>query len=192
MGLPVRGVSRKKLKKLIKFRSSGDSVTEQFTERLLEFMIEMKKENVLIRSMQEKDREEVLAMMQVFYASDAVINKANDEILQKDISDCVGDCPYVDGYVFEVEGEIVGYGIAATGYSTEFGGVCIWLEDLYMKEQYRGHGIGRKFFEAVEEIYGEKAVRFRLEVEKENEGAIALYEKMGYHFSTYDEMSKEI
>lgn len=192
MGLPVRGVSRKKLKKLIKFRSSGDSFTEQFTERLLEFMIEMKKENVLIRSMQEKDREEVLAMMQVFYASDAVINKANDEILQKDISDCVGDCPYVDGYVFEVEGEIAGYGIAATGYSTEFGGVCIWLEDLYMKEQYRGHGIGRKFFEAVEEIYGEKAVRFRLEVEKENEGAIALYEKMGYHFSTYDEMSKEI
>lgn len=155
-------------------------------------MIEIQKENVLIRSMQEKDREEVLNMMQVFYASDAVINKANNEILQQDISDCVGDCPYVDGYVFEVEGEIAGYGIAATGYSTEFGGVCIWLEDLYMKEQYRGHGIGRKFFEAVEEIYGKKAVRFRLEVEKENEGAIALYEKMGYHFSTYDEMSKEI
>ncbi len=155
-------------------------------------MIEIKKENVLIRSMQEKDREEVLKMMQVFYASDAVIIKASDEILQKDISDCIGDCPYVNGYVFEVEGEIAGYGIAATGYSTEFGGVCIWLEDLYMKEQYRGQGIGRKFFEAVEEIYEEKAVRFRLEVEKENESAIALYEKMGYHFSTYDEMSKEI
>lgn len=153
--------------------------------------VEMKKGEVIIRSMQEKDRAEVLEMMQIFYASDVVIHKADDETLQKDISDCVGDCPYVDGYVFEIEGELAGYGIAATGYSTEFGGVCIWLEDLYMKPEYRGHGIGRKFFEAVEEIYTD-AVRFRLEVEKENEGAVALYKRLGYDFCTYDEMSKEI
>lgn len=153
--------------------------------------VEMKKGEVIIRSMQEKDRAEVLEMMQIFYASDVVIHKADDETLQKDISDCVGDCPYVDGYVFEIEGEIAGYGIAATGYSTEFGGVCIWLEDLYMKPEYRGHGIGRKFFEAVEEIYTD-AVRFRLEVEKENAGAVALYKRLGYNFCTYDEMSKEI
>lgn len=155
-------------------------------------MVEIKKGEVIIRSMQEKDSEEVLKMMQVFYASDAVINKADDEILKKDIADCIGDCPYVDGYVFEIAGDIAGYAMAASGYSTEFGGVCIWLEDLYLKEQYRGHKIGSRFFEALEEIYGKEAVRFRLEVEKENESAIALYKKMGYHFSTYDEMSKEI
>lgn len=68
--------------------------------------VEMKKGEVIIRSMQEKDRAEVLKMMQIFYASDVVIHKADDETLQKDISDCVGDCPYVDGYVFEIEGEI--------------------------------------------------------------------------------------
>lgn len=73
--------------------------------------VEMKKGEVIIRSMQEKDRAEVLEMMQIFYASDVVIHKADDETLQKDISDCVGDCPYVDGYVFEIEGEIAGYGM---------------------------------------------------------------------------------
>ena len=62
--------------------------------------VEMKKGEVIIRSMQEKDRAEVLKMMQIFYASDVVIHKADDETLQKDISDCVGYCPYVDGYVF--------------------------------------------------------------------------------------------
>ena len=51
--------------------------------------------------------------------------------------------------------------------------------------------IGRKFFEVVEEIYTD-AVRFRLEVEKENAGAVALYQRLGYNFCTYDEMSKEI
>lgn len=65
--------------------------------------VEMKKGEVIIRSMQEKDRAEVLKMMQIFYASDVVIHKADDETLQKDISDCVGDCPYVDGYVFETK-----------------------------------------------------------------------------------------
>lgn len=51
--------------------------------------VEMKKGEVIIRSMQEKDRAEVLEMMQIFYASDVVIHKADDETLQKDISDCV-------------------------------------------------------------------------------------------------------
>ena len=32
--------------------------------------VEMKKGEVIIRSMQEKDRAEVLKMMQIFYASD--------------------------------------------------------------------------------------------------------------------------
>ena len=41
--------------------------------------VEMKKGEVIIRSMQEKDRAEVLKMMQIFYASDVVIHKADDE-----------------------------------------------------------------------------------------------------------------
>ena len=35
-----------------------------------------------------------------------------------------------------------GYGMAAKSFSTEYGRQCIWLEDIYIKAEYRGLGIG--------------------------------------------------
>ena len=52
-------------------------------------------------------------------------------------------------------------------FSTEFGKQCVWIEDLYMKPESRGLGIGSKFFEYIEEKYADVVVR--LEVEEENE-----------------------
>ena len=99
-----------------------------------------------IRAMQLKDMEEVVGMMRVFYDSPAVIHAAPDEILRQDVKDCVGDCPYIEGYIFEENDRILGYSMVAKSYSTEYGGICVWVEDLYMKEEARGLGIGTAFF----------------------------------------------
>ena len=93
-----------------------------------------------IRAMQLKDMEEVVGMMRVFYDSPAVIHAAPDEILRQDVKDCVGDCPYIEGYIFEENDRILGYSMVAKSYSTEYGGICVWVEDLYMKEEARGLG----------------------------------------------------
>ena len=95
-----------------------------------------------IRAMQLKDMEEVVGMMRVFYDSPAVIHAAPDEILRQDVKDCVGDCPYIEGYIFEENDRILGYSMVAKSYSTEYGGICVWVEDLYMKEEARGLGVG--------------------------------------------------
>lgn len=133
-----------------------------------------------IRAMQLKDMEEVVGMMRVFYDSPAVIHAAPDEILRQDVKDCVGDCPYIEGYIFEENDRILGYSMVAKSYSTEYGGICVWVEDLYMKEEARGLGIGTAFFSFLDEKYKDQAVRFRLEVEEENERAVAVYKKAGY------------
>ena len=99
-----------------------------------------------IRAMQLEDMEEVVGMMRVFYDSPAVIHVAPDEILRQDVKDCVGECPYIEGYIFEEDGKILGYSMVAKSYSTEYGGMCVWVEDLYMKEEARGLGIGTAFF----------------------------------------------
>ena len=52
------------------------------------------------------------------------------------------DNPYLEGYIFEVSGEIQGYGMIAKSFSTEFGRPCMWIEDIYIKESCRGAGIG--------------------------------------------------
>ena len=102
-----------------------------------------------IRLMKEEDREAVLNMMRVFYASPAVLSNGSEEIFQADIDNCVSDSPYLEGYVFEDGGVLFGYGMIAKSFSTEFGKPCIWIEDIYMKEKYRGRGIGSAFIKLV-------------------------------------------
>lgn len=53
-------------------------------------------------------------------------------------------------------------------------------------------GIGSKFFEKLQDMYGDDSVRFRLEVEPENERAVAVYEKCGYKKLPYMQMTKEL
>ncbi len=138
--------------------------------------------------MQEKDRAQVLNMMREFYASPAVFTKGSDEIFEADFENCLGDNPYVEGYVLENEGELQGYAMLAKSYSTEFGKPCIWIEDIYIKEHYRGLGIGRRFLSFIESKYPDAI--FRLEVEEENKHAVSLYKSAGFDFLPYLEMKK--
>ena len=123
--------------------------------------------NVRIRNMEIKDKPYVLEMMRTFYTSPAVWTDGSEEIYNSDIDNCVGDSPYLEGYVFEEEGLIVGYAMVAKSFSTEFGKPCMWIEDLYFVPDYRGRGIGSRFFAFIEEKYPEAILR--LEVEEENE-----------------------
>lgn len=154
--------------------------------------MEREKRMVTIRLIRREDFQEVLEMMKVFYASEAVLHKASEEVLRRDIEDCLGDMPFIEGYVFEDEGKIAGYAMVAKAYTTEYGGICIWVEDLYMKPEYRHRGLGSFFFAFLEKEYEGKAVRFKLEVEEENNTAIEAYKKNGYQISPYFEMTKEM
>lgn len=146
--------------------------------------------NINIRKMTEADRENVVDMMRTFYHSPAVWTNGSEEIYNKDITACVGTSPYADGFIFEKEDEILGYGMIAKSFSTEFGKPCIWIEDLYLKEEYRGVGIGSSFFQYLEKEYPNTIMR--LEVEEENTRAVAVYRKNGYETLPYMEMKKEV
>lgn len=142
----------------------------------------------MIRKMLPKDKDEVLKMMRVFYASDAVLSNGSEEIFINDINACVGECPFLEGYVFENDEEIQGYAMLSKGFSTESGKMRIWIEDLYLKEKYRGMGLGSDFFKFLDENYSECVLR--LEAEAENERAIKVYEKNGFKVLPYLEMIK--
>ncbi len=145
--------------------------------------------NTVIRRMEEKDRDQVLEMMRRFYRSDAVLSSGSDEIFNSDIDHCLGQSPYLEGYVFESGETICGYAMLAKSFSTEFGKRCIWIEDLYIEDGHRGAGTGSTFLRYVEEKYPDSV--FRLEVERENKRAIHVYEKRGYRILPYMEMKKE-
>lgn len=143
----------------------------------------------MIRKMTADDREDVLAMMRVFYASPAVGTNGSEEIFRADFDRCVDDCPYLEGYVFQEDGVLQGYAMTAKSFSTEFGKPCIWIEDLYIRPEYRGLGLGSGFFALLEQEYPSAVLR--LEVEPDNQRAIRVYERCGYQTLPYLEMKKE-
>ena len=144
--------------------------------------------NTMIRLMQGSDKAAVMEMMRIFYASPAVHTNGSEEIFLNDIDACVGDNPYAEGYIIESANEIAGYAMIAKSYSTEFGKMCIWIEDLYLKEDYRGLGIGKQFFDFITGKFTDCI--FRLEVEEENSRAIQLYKKCGFDVLPYMEMKR--
>ena len=144
--------------------------------------------NYTIRLMTREDAQQVIDMMRVFYASPAVLSNGSEEIFQNDVENCVNDSPYLEGYIIEDSQKILGYGMVAKSFSTEFGKPCMWIEDLYLKEEARGLGLGSKFLHFVAEKYPEAILR--LEVEEENERAIKTYRKCGFEVLPYMEMKR--
>lgn len=141
-----------------------------------------------IRKMTENDMENVLEMMRIFYASPAVWSSGSEDIFRNDIENCVGECPYLEGYILEMDHALSGYAMIAKSFSTEFGRPCMWIEDLYIREEYRGCGIGTKFLSYIEQKYPDSVLR--LEVEEDNQRAVSVYKKCGYEVLPYMEMKK--
>lgn len=142
-----------------------------------------------IRYIKKKDKQQILEMMRIFYASDAVLSNGSEEIFNSDINNCISDNPYIEGYIIEYNDEIQGYAMVAKSFSTEFGKNCIWIEDLYIKNEYRGLGLGSFFLNFIEKKYPNSL--FRLEVEVENDRALKVYRKCGFDVIPYMEMKKD-
>ena len=141
-----------------------------------------------IEKMTAEHEAAVLDMMREFYASPAVLSNGSEEIFRADIAACVSDSPFVEGYVFREGENLAGYAMVATTFNCEYGRPCKWIEDLYILPAYRGRGIGGTFLDYVAEKYPDHLLR--LEVEEENEGAVALYKRHGFEVFPYMEMKK--
>lgn len=141
-----------------------------------------------IRKMMPADKNAVVDMMRRFYNSPALITNGSEEIFAANVENCTGGSDFVDGFVFVDAGKIVGYGIIAKSYSTEFGGECVWIEDIFVEAEFRGRGIGADFIRYVAENYRGKIIR--LEAEKNNAAALAFYAKFGFRELPYMELVK--
>ena len=139
-----------------------------------------------IRKMIQEDRNIVIDMMRRFYNSPALITNGSEEIFANNVDNCLKNSPYLEGYVFVIDEKVIGYGMLAKSFSTEFGSECIWIEDIYIEEEYRHQGIGSNFLQFVKDSYADKVLR--LEAESDNDKAIATYEKNGFKKLPYMEL----
>lgn len=83
-------------------------------------------------------------------------------------------------HVAEVEGKIVGIALWFLNYSTWLGKPGIYLEDLFVQPEYRGHGIGKGFMKTLAQLCIERDYeRFQWWVLNWNAPSIDFYKSLG-------------
>lgn len=146
----------------------------------------------MFRKVTAQDQAALLELMREFYHSPAVLHPVPDSYFQRTLQEVTQNSPYAQAFLFYHEEQLAGYGLLAKTYSNEAGGLVIWLEEAYIRPDFRGHGIGSAFFRFIEETYAGQAARLRLEVEPDNEAAVRLYRRLGFQDLPYKQMIKEL
>jgi GNAT superfamily N-acetyltransferase len=91
-----------------------------------------------------------------------------------------GPEPALFGHVAEVDGEVVGFTLWFLSFSTFRGGHGIYLEDLFVRPDRRGTGLGRALLtELAEECVRRGYARLEWAVLEWNEPAIGFYTSLG-------------
>lgn len=136
-----------------------------------------------IRPAREQDSEAILDMIKglAFFEKAPEKVELDVETLKKD---GFGLQPSFKAFVAEAEGTLLGFSLSYTRYSTWRGRVC-FVEDLFVREEFRGKGIGKKLLDVQINWALEQGMKYTcLQVLDWNEPAISFYRK--YPGSTFD------
>ncbi len=132
-----------------------------------------------IRNVTENDISEVIILMQEF----AFFDGSQNEIVidaQKLLEAYSGKIPGLYGLVIEGPDGLVGFLNYFYTYSSFELSKCIWVEDVFIRESYRGKGLGRAVFKKVKSIAQEEGCsRVDWLVRKDNLSGISFYDSIG-------------
>ncbi len=130
---------------------------------------------IKIREAEERDYPVIFSMIRDFAAfencSERLVNTLELMQNEKEFINCL---------VAETESkEIVGYVVYFFAYYTWFG-KSLYMDDLYVKDTFRGNGIGRSLINALIDFSRkENCHKLRWQVSSWNESAIGFYKKLG-------------
>ena len=133
---------------------------------------------MIIRKGNEADFEAVLEMIKEL----ALFEKEPDAVINS-VEKMYEDKEYFQFYIAEIDGKIVGMALYFFAYYT-WVGKSLYLDDLYVKPEYRGMNIGKALLEKIVTVAKEeKCKRMRWQVLDWNTTAIEFYKKMNASLS---------
>lgn len=136
-------------------------------------------EDIRIRPARPEDLPDLLLMIRELadfeHLSEMV--EATEEDYQRAL---FGEFPEAEALVAVGEGELVGYAIFFSTFSSFLGRAGVWLEDLYVRPSHRKLGIGKRLLKEVGKVAAARgAGRYEWSVLDWNRNAIDLYESVG-------------
>ncbi len=134
---------------------------------------------------------ESLKMIEDFYSIDGypfIPKKAELNFKEIISSDHLGKF-----WLIKKEAQTIGYIILAFGYSFEYGGRDALIDEFFIKEPYRGEGLGTVVLKQVEQKAKKLGVNaIHLEVENTNQAGNRLYLQSGFSGNNRSLLTKKL
>ena len=131
------------------------------------------------RAASESDVDTILGFMRRLYAQDGLPFEEADA--RRTLAGILEDRSLGRVWILGEGAETVGYMILTLGYSLEYRGRDAFVDELFVREDRRRRGLGRKAVQVMERACRELGVRaLHLEVERPNAAARGLYRKLGF------------
>lgn len=145
--------------------------------------------NFTFRPIAPSDRHLIEELVRAYYAFDGLIydpslhGPALDQLVEGD--------PAVRIWIVEADGEAAGYLILTIGFSMHYGGKDGFIDELFLKEKYRGQGGGGEILRFADAQAKELGLAYlHLEVTETNTRARQIYERRGFAPTGHLLMSK--
>jgi GNAT superfamily N-acetyltransferase len=135
--------------------------------------------NTLIRPALLSDIPGILTQMQEFYAGERIVyDPRHAEVA---LTELIRKRNLGVALIVLADGRPAGYCIVTFGFSLEFRGRFALLDELYIREECRGEGLGGRCLTVVEDLCRSEGIRaLRLEVETANGRARGFYRRVGF------------
>lgn len=134
------------------------------------------------------DWAEFRSMSHQMYDSPAVAHAVSDDVFRATFDACLAGGRNIDGFLICNEDKTVGYLLLAHSFSSELGAPILMVEELFLKEEFRGKAIGRRMLELLRQQYTGKIGALKLECTPENAAAMHLYRSLGFEPLPYTAM----
>ena len=147
--------------------------------------------NPSLRLANQSDADVLLTLMREYYAFDGhhfdpvKAREALLRLLREPVFGLV--------WLITDETTIIGYVVLCFGYSLEFHGRDAFLDEFYLKADYRRQGVGTHVLNQIEEQARREGIRaIHLEVVRRNQAAGSFYRKIGYVDHDHRLMTKRL
>jgi GNAT superfamily N-acetyltransferase len=134
---------------------------------------------VKIRPAQVQDVDAIFELIMGLAAYEKLTDKVtgNSGLLR---SHLFGSRPYAESIVADLDGQIVGFGLFFHTYSTFLTQPGLYLEDVFVRAEYRRQGIGKALMISVAKIAFDRGCgRLEWSVLDWNQPAIEFYQSLG-------------
>ena len=135
--------------------------------------------DVAFRLADVADIDLLVKFMREFYEFDGLAFE--EEVARSALRQILGDDSFGRVWLIQVGGSPAGYVVLTPGFSLMYGGRDAFVDELYVRAEHRGRGVGRRALEFVEGVCRTLGVRaLHLEVGRGNTTAQAVYRRLGF------------